>query len=454
MNINFLNRNWNSSLYEKNKKNIEFKSLEENNKNQEFKFSLIKIKEKNNNKIFQPNKRSSLNKNTNLIFSNEEIKKYIKDNNINNTYKESEFFLRKIENGKSASTNKKLSEALNILNINKHFDKVSILKQKKELKEESTNTYIKDDDNIKYYGVDTPRLTSIDSSKNKIIINNEEKNKAQPISSTSKMNNYIYFNENAKIYNNRNSKNKFSPNFNHVNNISINNNINFSHEVNKNNIKYYFDLYNFHLIQSIIQNRSNFFNLKNKNFSAKTTKYEPYKNITFLLNNKKNSQNNGISLRELYRNLNNDSYSINSFKIKHIQKNKLKKKIKKIITKKSNDNNYNATNLFDVNYNNNLINSRFNLDNFFRNKNRKRINNFHTTHYTKRFSNIINYKNFTDKTAPYGNKNYFKTNINFHRNILKQKYNHTKDDILEQGLSNSSIKIKFTPRKKLNKISK
>ena len=452
---NLLNRNRKNSIYDKDKKHIKFNTIEEGIKFQQNKSQSNKIKNniigKNEIKIHIPNKRNLLNNNRNLIFTNEEIKKYIKDNKGRNAHKEKDSFIRKIEYRSIEGINKKISDTLNIININRQLNKEPIFKEKKQLKEQSTNTYNKDSENHNYYRLDTPKLIPINSNKNKnqnIIsskehfnyINNEEKKENQIYqinngkSSVIEKNNYLNLNENEKIFN----RNKKKEIINHVNNISINNNINFNQESNKNNVQYFLDLYNYNLMQSIIQNKSNFFDFKNKYFSS--SKYKNRQNFSFLLNNT-NFQSNPISLRELYRNLNNDNNSINSFNTNHIKKNKLKKKIKKnIIKKEKNDYNDSDKNIFDLSYKHKLMNVQYNLNVYHKSGNKKRINSFHN----EKGSNL----NSVGNKNEYFNNNYSKTNINFHKNISRQKYKNIKDDILEKGLSNSSPKIRTVLKNK------
>ena len=96
------------------------------------------------------------------------------------------------------------------------MNKEPIFKEKKQLKEQSTNTYNKDSENLNFYRLDTPKLIPINSNKNKnqnIIsskehfnyINNEEKKENQIYqinngkSSVIEKNNYLNLNENEKI---------------------------------------------------------------------------------------------------------------------------------------------------------------------------------------------------------------------------------------------------------------
>lgn len=223
---NLLNRNRKNSIYDKDKKHIKFNTIEEGIKFQQNKSQSNKIKNniigKNDIKIHIPNKRNLLNNNRNLIFTNEEIKKYIKDNKGRNAHKEKDSFIRKIEYRSIEGINKKISDTLNIININRQLNKEPIFKEKKQLKEQSTNTYNKDSENLNYYRLDTPKLIPINSNKNKnqnIIsskehfnyINNEEKKENQIYqinngkSSVIEKNNYLNLNENEKIFN-RNKK--------------------------------------------------------------------------------------------------------------------------------------------------------------------------------------------------------------------------------------------------------
>ena len=108
---------------------------------------------------------------------------------------------------------------------------------------------------------------------------------------------------------------------------------NKSSETNKN--KYYLDLFNFRLIQSFIQNRSNYFKLKNKNiFGLYPTHYQTPDNFSFLLNSKIGIDNMKFSLREIYRNLNNNKPVFNLFQLNQKKKKKIQKKKKRILMKK------------------------------------------------------------------------------------------------------------------------
>ena len=136
--------------------------------------------------------------------------------------------MKKIANGNYIIINNLLTGKLNNHDNNDN-DKEANLKNKKELKEQSTNTYINDVD-INNYESDTLRLNSIDSNINKSsnYTNIPKKKIIKPKTSLNKKNKSINSVENTKTINN-NSNNKkdkiITRKINHINNISINNNI-------------------------------------------------------------------------------------------------------------------------------------------------------------------------------------------------------------------------------------
>ena len=145
-----------------------------------------------------------------------------------------------------------------------------------EVKEESTNTCFNENNN--YPELDNLKLNSFELNKN-----NTQEGKIFQLKTTVHKNNFIDFNDNHDNIFNKTQNKEFKKKSNNIINISINNNINFNSETNKN--KYYLDLFNFRLIQSFIQNRSNYFKLKNKNiFGLYPTHYQTPDNFSFLLN--------------------------------------------------------------------------------------------------------------------------------------------------------------------------
>ena len=213
------------------------------------------------------------------------------------------------------------------------------------------------------------------------------------------------------------------------------------------------ELYNFHLLQSLIQNRSNLFKLKNNSlFSKKNLKNPRAINLSLFLNNTNIYSENKLSLRELYRNLNKDKLALKILKINSIKKNDKNKKRKKTFDIKNKMHN----NIFDRNKNHNkLMNVQYILDGFYkkdRNRNKNRNNIFQKTFFEKRISNINNNILKSENKSEYQSRKYIKTSTNFHQNILSKQFNPTKDDILDRGLSNSPPYIKTLPKHNLIKI--
>ena len=325
------------------------------------------------------------------------------------------------------------------LNNNNNYEKESHFKKnKKELKEQSTNTYINDND-INNCQSETLRITSLDSNKN----NEQEIKIIQPKSSLNKKTNLKNLVENMKIFN-QNKQNKIITKKNHVKQISINNNINFNNDCDKNNnYKFFLELYNFLLIQSMIQNRSNYFNYKNNHLlDIQTPKSPNPSNLTFFANN---TSPNKISLRELYRNLNKENESFNFLKKNQKRKNRSKKKRTKTYDdKKSNRH----KNIFERNTKHNLMNVQYNLDKINQNKYKDINNVFQKIFFTKRNSYINN------KTRS-KSKDYIKTTFNFYNNNMFSKQNKNRIyDELDKGLSNSSSQVKSFVKNPLKKIKK
>ena len=332
--------------------------------------------------------------------------------------------------------------------MNKKYNKEFLLNSNKILKEESTNTFINnlDSDNIKLdssdsnkININSKRLIFMDKTPNKRFNNNNN-------------NNYI-FNDNTKVFN-ENKNNKIKRKVNNIYNLSIDNNINFNQERINNNIKNYFELYNFHLLQSLIQNRSNLFKLKNNSLFNKN-KFKNLRSINlshFLSNTNINNINNTgeLSLREFYRNLNKDKLSLNILKINSIKKDKLNKERKKTF---ENNNNKINKKIFAKKVNHKLMNVQYILDGL--DKNKKNINKgnlFQKTIFEKRFNNINKNIAKSENKSEYQSRKYIKTSTNFHQNILSKQFNPTKDDILDRGLSNSPPYIKTLPKHNLIKI--
>ena len=255
--------------------------------------------------------------------------------------------------------------------------------------------------------------------------------------------NNFFFNDNAQMFDG-NKNNEIKRKVNNIYNLSIDNN---------NNIKNYMELYNFHLLQSLIQNRSNLFKLKNNSlFSKKNLKNPRAINLSLFLNNTNIYSENKLSLRELYRNLNNDKLALKILKINSIKKNDKNKKRKKTFDIKNKMHN----NFFDRNKNHNkLMNVQYILDGFYkkdRNRNKNRNNIFQKTFFEKRISNINNNILKSENKSEYQNRKYIKTSTNFHHNEFSKRFKTLKDDVLDKGLSNSPPYIKTIPKRHLNKI--
>ena len=391
------------------------------------------------------NERKALDDNENSIFSNVEIKKYVNDNDKINTQKTNDYLHKKLKN----TINYIYNANHGSLTMNKKYNKEFLLNSNKILKEESTNTFINnlDSDNLKLdssdsnkININSKRLIFLDKISNKRFNNNN--------------NNYI-FNDNTKVFN-ENKNNKIKRKVNNIYNLSIDNNINFNQERINNNIKNYFELYNFHLLQSLIQNRSNLFKLKNNSLFNKN-KFKNLRSINlshFLSNTNINNINNTgeLSLREFYRNLNKDKLSLNILKINSIKKDKLNKERKKTFENNNNNNKINK-NIFDKKVNHKLMNVQYILDGL--DKNKKNINKgnlFQKTIFEKRFNNINKNIAKSENKSEYQSRKYIKTSTNFHQNILSKQFNPTKDDILDRGLSNSPPYIKTLPKHNLIKI--
>lgn len=410
----------------------------------------IKTKKLDEN-IFSPkesklkiyNKRKNLNESNNELFSNKEIKKHINDTNKNSINKGNEYLNKKMGN-KNDFLNKNI--IIQSLNINNSLFKSPSIKIKKELKEESTNTYFNEYTINNYDSTsNSKRLDSLYLKRN----NNKNKKIMEPKTAIIKNNNYINFFENVKENNKDktiqlpNNNNRIKTKLNHVNNISINNNINFNNESDINNYKYYLELYNFKLLQAMIQNKSHLFTFKKNNLFKTSTHKSPINiNLSSFF---KNANAKNISIRELFRNLNKEKKQINLFKI-----NSKRKKL----TKTYNSRTYNKPGkIFENDSNTNkykLMNVQYNLD--LKSKSKFKENN--SVLLSKRIIKI-NKKHLRDENKnEYQSIQYTKTNNNWNKNIFLKKYNRIEKDELDKGLSNSSSLIKSFLYKHLKKSDK
>ena len=405
------------------------KSQDINTKLKRIKTNILK-KDEINAKIH--NKRTKLNNLGNSIFSNMEINKFINESNKTNKPNISDYFTKKIENRKSIGIQSELDNQLYLSNRKPRKDLYS--KGKIELKDESTNTH------INYY--DCGKSHSFESNRNNIF----EKKNFYAKTPMNKRNNKINIEFSTKTFNKNNRKT------NYINKISINNNIKFENETNKNNYKYYLELYKFYLIQSVIQNRGKYFNLKNKNSNDNKIKIP---NPLLLLRNTKNNieENNKCSLRELYRYLNYDKLRLSLYQLSQTKNNKFKKGIKKTNEKKTKK----QSNIFNRNNNQRLMNVQYNIDEYLKNKNQEKNKFFQKTLFEKRIININkrNNKNYKDENkTDYHGKNFIKTSKNFRNNKMKEKYSPIKDDIFYKGIFSLSPDIKSNKNVHLKKVKK
>ena len=384
------------------------------------------------------NQRRALNNNVNKLFSNDEIIKYINKNIDKITETEGNDYFSKNKENKLITiiTNNRdgLYETYEKLIENNKNQIYPKYKHSIEVKEESTNTCFNENNN--YPELDNIKFNSFELNKN----NTQEGKIFQLKTTVHKNNNFIDFNDNHDNIFNKTQNKEFKKKSNNIINISINNNINFNSETNKN--KYYLDLFNFRLIQSFIQNRSNYFKLKNKNiFGLYPTHYQTPDNFSFLLNAKIGIDNMKFSLREIYRNLNNNKPTFNLFQLNQKKKKKIQKKSKN----KTYDKKYEETNnINDKKSLYKLMNVQYDLDNYYKSKTKDKNKNkiFLESIFPEKDSKDINNKKKDENGNEFQNSKYLKTSTNFSRNIFKQKFKYFKDDILEKGLTNSNSRIK------------
>lgn len=396
------------------------------------------------------NQRRALNNNVNKLFSNDEIIKYINKNIDKITETEGNDYFSKNKENKLITiiTNNRdgLYETYEKLIENNKNQIYPKYKHSIEVKEESTNTCFNENNN--YPELDNLKFNSFELNKN----NTQEGKIFQLKTTVHKNNNFIDFNDNHDNIFNKTQNKEFKKKSNNIINISINNNINFNSETNKN--KYYLDLFNFRLIQSFIQNRSNYFKLKNKNiFGLYPTHYQTPDNFSFLLNAKIGIDNMKFSLREIYRNLNNNKPTFNIFQLNQKKKKKIQKKSKN----KTYDKKYEETNnINDKKSLYKLMNVQYDLDNYYKSKTKDKNKNkiFLESIFPEKDSKDINNKKKDENGNEIQNSKYLKTSTNFSRNIFKQKFKYFKDDILEKGLTNSNSRIKSIKKTHSNKINK
>ena len=396
------------------------------------------------------NQRRALNNNVNKLFSNDEIIKYINKNIDKIIETEGNDYFSKNKENKLITiiTNNRdgLYETYEKLIENNKNQIYPKYKHSIKVKEESTNTCFNENNN--YPELDNLKFNSFELNKN----NTQEGKIFQLKTTVHKNNNFIDFNDNHDNIFNKTQNKEFKKKSNNIINISINNNINFNSETNKN--KYYLDLFNFRLIQSFIQNRSNYFKLKNKNiFGLYPTHYQTPDNFSFLLNAKIGIDNMKFSLREIYRNLNNNKPTFNIFQLNQKKKKKIQKKSKN----KTYDKKYEETNnINDKKSLYKLMNVQYDLDNYYKSKTKDKNKNkiFLESIFPEKDSKDINNKKKDENGNEIQNSKYLKTSTNFSRSIFKQKFKYFKDDILEKGLTNSNSRIKSIKKTHSNKINK
>ena len=443
---NSINKNNNDFLIDMSDEYKQIKRRNELVKSQDINTNLKKIKNnilessEINQKIL--NKRTKLNNLCNSLFSNMEINKYINESKKTSVQKASTYFTKKIENRNNIGIQSVLDDEL-ILS-NRISEKDLYNRDKIELKDQSTNTY---NNLVSVNNYNCGKLHSFESNKNNIY----EKNifVKTPIN---KRNNKINLEQKMKTFN-KSKNNIINRKSNRLNKISINNNVNFKNESNNNNYKYYLELYKFYLIQSVTQNKAKYFNLKNKNSNGNKIKIP---NPLLFLHNTRNNidENKNYSLRELYRYLNYDKLAVSLYQMSQTKKNKLKKKIKKNDDKKIKKHN----NIFDRNNNHRLMNVQYNIDEYFKTKNKENKDFFQKTLFEKKVFNINmknneNIKN-ENKSDYHIKKNFIKTSKNFRNNIIKEKFSPIKDSTFDKGITSLSPDIKSYQKVHLTLINK
>jgi len=412
------------------------------------KINVSPIKQSKDNKIkYRKNSlKEKHNKMNKCIFSNVELKKYInEENNLNN------------------KSNNSLNNSKNIVSEKISFSEDS--QNKNEIIEESIKSHENNPIYERNFYITTPKIWSKGSFKTKKNIFKSE-NKKFKLLKKNKKNNYLDTKERINIYKekdkinntiNNNISNNFFSKSKYVNDVIIDNHIIKSkEEPSKSHSKFCIDAYNYHIMQSIIQDRGKYFTIKNLNYFP--FQYYKLSNNRYVLNDRNDTilnyyftnVNNNFSLRELYRNINNENYLfLSPFKKnkdkKYVKKNKKKnsEELKLSKQKENKDNNISKKKF-------NLANVQYELDKYIENKNKL---NKEKTVLRKKSEKINLYNNnndlflhiFTNKRSIgklydnlYGGKN---------KNNIKD------DDILEMGLTNSSSQIKMNGNKGLNKFN-
>jgi len=377
-------------------------------------FSNRKLKEKLRNQTFS-------NKN---IFSNMILKKHI---NEDNKSKRNKITIIKTKNNLSGIT------------------AYSIKKNKKELKEQSTNTYNSDFLSQETFGNNIYEIEKI-YPKNPFI----KEIKFDNNNNFNRINNSFFNKLNISDENNLiTSINKNSEN-NIFSNPKMRRDI-FIDKSNNNNFdksNYFDDLYKYNIMKSMMHNRTNYFSKKGINtFFSPIPRSESGRTNMLYNKNRINiysylNKINNLSLRELYRNLNHDINYRTYFKSRNNKNDKKRKEM--IIVEKKFENNKDNCNSFSKNKSN-LINIQYDFDKFKNSKNKLEIADTYFKKSNTYLNNLRIIKSNRDKSYNSSSK---KEMGNIYKNLLRtdEKYK----DILDIGLTNSSSQMGIREIKNIN----
>ena len=379
-----------------------------------------------------------------INFSNRKNKDKVRNEAFSNKNIFSNMVLKKHINEDNKSKRTKISIIKTKNNIS-GITAYTIKKNKKELKDQSTNTYNSDlllqetmDNN--YYEFDkihpkNPFVKEIKfDNNNNFNVNNN--------SIFRKLNNS---NENNLITNiNKNSENNIFSNSKLRRDIFIDkNNINIFDKSN-----YFDDIYKYNIMKSIMQNRTNYFSKKGINsFFSQLPRSESGRTNLLYNKNRLNiysyfNKINNLSLRELYRNLNNDINYRAHFNNRNNKKNAKRKEM--IIVEKKFENNKDNYNSFSKKKFN-LTNIQYDLDILKHNKNKLKIANTYFKKTNTYLNNLRIIKSHRDKSQNSSSK---KKMGNIYKNLLKRNENFK--DILDIGLTNSSSQMGIREVKNIN----
>ena len=311
---------------------------------------LVKLKDNNSNDQIK-NRNNILKENTfsinRCIFSNIEINKHINDskndniigdNNSNLSYKM--INLKSMNNSNDNKNKYNKNYSLNIYkNIISKNASYSSHKNRNESKDEllikhRNNSLFQEIIEDKFY-ITTPKICSKGSFRiNKNFFSPDNK-KLKLL----KINDEIYNETKKNQNNNTNKPNNFTfPKTKVINDILIdNNNIRTNYQENIKKSKLYLDIYNYHIMKSIIHKKGKFFENKKINYLPfQLYKFRNNRNILYnkdeinINNYFNNINNNNFSLRELYRTMNDENHFFYSpFNKNQNKKNNKKKKEKK-----------------------------------------------------------------------------------------------------------------------------